>query len=163
MKASFYNYTTQTIAIFIALGTMLACDKNTFLKENYDFESKNWAIKNEPTFDFEITNPAQAYNIYYNVRNGLSYPFYNLYLKNIITDSTGKNISEKLDELILADPKTGNPHGEGVGDIFDHKLIALKNYRFPHKGKYKIKLKQYMRQNPLQDILSVGITIEIPH
>ncbi len=160
MKASFYKYFKKTIFFVSLFGSFQACDDNIVLKENYDFETKSWAIKNVPSFDFEIIDTNVRYNIYYNLRNNLSYPFYNLYLKCFLMDSSGKEVSKKLDELILINPKTGNPYGDGIGDIYSHKIIAFKNYHFPKSGKYKIKLKQYMRQNPLQDILSVGITIE---
>ena len=67
---------------------------------------------------------------------------------------------EKMDELILADEKTGKPIGSGLGDIFDHKILILKGYKFPKKGTYQIKIQQFMRQNPLPDVLSFGLAIE---
>jgi gliding motility-associated lipoprotein GldH len=69
-------------------------------------------------------------------------------------------IHQKLDELVLFDPSTGKKLGEGLGDVYDHKILAFKGFSFPKKGKYKIQVKQYMRQNPLADIVSVGFTIE---
>jgi gliding motility-associated lipoprotein GldH len=58
------------------------------------------------------------------------------------------------------DEKTGKPMGDGLGDLFDHKIIALKNYRFPRAGKYTFKVRQYMRQDPLPAILSMGVSVE---
>jgi gliding motility-associated lipoprotein GldH len=69
-------------------------------------------------------------------------------------------VEARLQELTLLDPKTGKPLGKGLGDIFDHQIVALPNYRFQKSGTYTIKLKQYMRQDPLPDVMSVGVRVE---
>ena len=150
----------QTVGGFLLMATLLGCDPNVLYKDHEDIADGKWFVKNEPTFTFEIADTAQVYNVYYLVRNNISYPYYNLYVKRFLTDSTNKNGNEALNELILMDEKTGKPLGDGLGDLFDHKIIALKNYHFPRKGKYTFKVRQYMRQDPLVDILSMGISVE---
>lgn len=135
-------------------------DPNTLYKEHIDIEDGNWFLKNEPTFTFDVADATQNYNIYYLVRNGVAYPYYNLYIKQFLMDDKKKILNEALNELVLMDERTGKPLGDGLGDLFDHKIVALKNYHFPHKGKYTFKLRQYMRQDPLPQLLSVGISIE---
>lgn len=137
-----------------------SCSDQTVFKANVDFPDNKWYIKSTPSFSFEIDDPSAAYNLYYNVRNGLSYPYYNLYVTRYLYDANGKLISSKLDELLLADAASGRPLGSGLGDIFDHKILALKQYKFPQKGKYTFKIAQYMRQNPLPEVVSVGLSIE---
>ena len=150
----------QTVGGFLLMATLLSCDPNVFYKDHIDIADGKWFVKNEPMFTFEIADTAQVYNVYYLVRNNISYPYYNLYVKRFLTDSTNKIVNEALNELILMDEKTGKPLGDGLGDLFDHKIIALKNYRFPRRGKYTFKVRQYMRQDPLVDILSMGISVE---
>lgn len=152
-------YPFKLVVCFLLLS-LLGCDKNTVFNENRDFPNAKWAIENECKFGFLIENPNQPYNVYYNVRNNLTYPYYNLFVTRTLLDATGKKIDEKMDELVLADEKTGKPIGTGLGDIFDHKILILKGYKFPKKGTYQIKIKQFMRQNPLPDVLSFGLTIE---
>jgi gliding motility-associated lipoprotein GldH len=147
--------------IFI-LFTIVSCDKKTVFNQNKDFDKAKWFIKDECKFDVTIDDASQTYKLYYNVRNNLTYPYYNLYVTRYLFDEKGSKIEEKLDEIILADEKTGKPLGTGLGDIFDHKVLITKNYKFPQKGKYTIKISQFMRQNPLPDILSFGIAIEKP-
>jgi len=86
--------------------------------------------------------------------------YHNLYLTHYLTAPDGKIIHQHLDEIILFDQTTGNPSGDGLGDIYDHKVLAFKDFKFPQKGKYKIKISQYMRQNPLLDVISAGFSIE---
>lgn len=136
------------------------CDTNAVYKAYEDIEDGKWYIKNAPSFTFEIEDASVPYNIYYNLRNSLSYGYYNLYLTRYLRDATGKEIESRLDELILMDPKTGKPNGDGLGDLFDHKVLMKRNYRFPTPGKYTMQIRQYMRQDPLLNILSVGITVE---
>lgn len=138
----------------------LGCDTNAVYKEYTDIEEGKWYIKNAPSFTFEIKDASVPYNIYYNLRNSLSYGYYNLYLTRYLRDAGGRELESRLDELLLMDPKTGKPNGDGLGDLFDHKFLMKRNYRFPKPGQYTMQIRQYMRQDPLLNILSVGITVE---
>jgi gliding motility-associated lipoprotein GldH len=147
------------LVILLALA-IVGCDTNAVYKEYTDIEDGKWYIKNAPSFTFDIKDASIPYNIYYNLRNSLSYGYYNLYLTRYLRDSTGRELESRLDELILMDPKTGKPNGDGIGDIFDHKFLMKRNYRFPKPGQYTMQIRQYMRQDPLLNVLSVGITVE---
>ncbi len=147
--------------VYLFVFTLLSCDSNAVFKDHEDIEDGKWYLKNEPSFIFEITDTTQAYNIYYLVRNSIAYPYYNLYVKRFLIDDKKKVLNEALNELILMDERTGKPLGDGLGDLFDHKIMALKSYRFPRKGKYTFKIRQYMRQDPLPEILSMGISVEL--
>ena len=147
------------IVLWIA-WLVVGCDTNAVYKEYTDIADGKWYIKNAPSFTFEIKDPSVPYNIYYNLRNSLSYGYYNLYLTRYLRDAQGKEIESRLDELLLMDPKTGKPNGDGLGDLFDHKFLMKRNYRFPKAGQYTMQIRQYMRQDPLLNILSVGITVE---
>lgn len=144
----------------VCLLFLTGCDPNTVYNTYEDIDDGQWFEKNIPAFTFQIDDASSQYNIYYNLRNSLAYPYYNLYLTRYLTDEKGKLIESRLDELILMDPKTGEPRGEGLGDLFDHKVLIKSNYRFPKAGKYTLRIKQYMRQDPLPEVLSVGIAVE---
>ncbi|GAB4008345.1 gliding motility lipoprotein GldH [Spirosoma sp. KCTC 42546] len=146
--------------ILFMVWLIAGCETNAVYKEYTDIEDGKWYIKNAPSFTFEITDASVPYNIYYNLRNSLSYGYYNLYLTRYLRDASGKELESRLDELILMDPKTGKPNGDGLGDLFDHKVLMKRNYRFPKPGKYSVQIRQYMRQDPLLNILSVGVTVE---
>lgn len=149
----------KVMVFFVAL-LALGCDTNAVYSEYTDIEDGKWYIKNAPSFTFEIKDASVPYTLYYNLRNSLSYGYYNLYLTRYLRDANGKELESRLDELLLMDPKTGKPNGSGLGDLFDHKFLIKRNYRFPKPGKYTMQIRQYMRQDPLLNILSVGITVE---
>lgn len=150
----------RLLSVLVLVLLLFGCDTNTVYKAYEDIEDGKWYIKNAPSFTFEIEDASMPYNIYYNLRNNLSYGYYNLYLTRYLRDANGKEIESRLDELILLDPKTGKPNGDGIGDLFDHKFLMKRNYRFPKPGKYTMQIRQYMRQDPLLNIQSVGITVE---
>ncbi len=145
---------------FLALAALTSCETNAVFKDNVDLQDAKWPIKTAPSFTFEIHDISKTYNLYYNLRNTKSYPYYNLYVTRTLTGPDGKTVVRNLDELILANPTTGKPTGNGLGDIYDHKFLAIKNMRFPQPGSYTFKVEQYMRQDPLPEIQSVGLTVE---
>lgn len=157
-------YSLKPLALFFAATTMLlvaACNQNALFKDHRDIEDGLWYTKITPTFEFEVSDTTQSYDIYYLIRNSVGYPYFNLFVKRRLLDgATGKEITAKLDELSLMDERTGKPLGDGLGDIFDHRILAMKAYKFSKKGTYKLKIEQFMRQNPLPEVLSVGISVE---
>ena len=147
--------------LFLALPCLLfACDEQRVYEKNVDLKDNLWYIDTIPSFTFRIEDASRPYNLYYNVRNAVSYPYYNLYVTYSLHDSTGKVLRSRLQQLQLADATTGKPLGDGLGDIYDHQILSGKNYRFPGKGAYTFRIKQYMRQDPLPAIMSVGVRVE---
>lgn len=149
------------LVIILGLFACIAsCDKSVVYKAHEDIKDGLWYIKNKPEFKVEIKDTTAKYNVYYLFRNALQYPYYNLYITRKITGPDGKEISDALEELYVSNETTGKPFGNGLGDLFDHKVLFLKNYTFPQSGEYTFQLAQSMRQNPLPFIMSVGISVE---
>lgn len=141
---------------------LFSCDENRIYEANLDIEKTDWNKNDTLVFDFNIEDPNQAYNLYYNLRYSNSYPFYNLFTKYFICDSSGVVLKSPAvaEDMYLFDVKTGKPLGKGLGDIYDQQVSFLKGYKFPAKGDYKIKVLQYMRNDPLPGIVSFGIRVE---
>ncbi|WP_026629444.1 gliding motility lipoprotein GldH [Dyadobacter alkalitolerans] len=148
------------VSIFTLCLTLSGCDENVVYKAHEDIDDGLWYIKNKPTFKVEITDTTATYNLYYLLRNTLQYPYYNMYLTRNFTGPDQKVISNTLEEVYLSNETTGKPYGHGLGDLFDHKIPFLKNYKFQKSGIYTFTLTQSMRQNPLPFVMSVGISVE---
>jgi gliding motility-associated lipoprotein GldH len=148
------------------LLTLSACNPNRVYEENVDLKSPTgdpyvWDVQQRPSFTFNITDTTVPYDVYFNVRNASGYGFYNLYLKHTLTGPDGRVVGQPLlHQMILLDPKTGEPRGAGAGDIFDHQFLALRKVKFARPGAYKLTLEQYMRQNQLPGIMSIGVGVE---
>lgn len=148
------------VLAFVSMLFLWACDSKRVVEANEELPKRNWYIDSIPSFRFKVEDASKQYNLLINVRNTESYPYYNLYLRYYLLDSTEKEIKSQQVELILMDPKTGKPTGDGLGDIYSHQYQLLGNFMFPKQGEYVVKLKQYMRQDPLPEINSVGIRLE---
>ncbi|MBU1820096.1 MAG: gliding motility lipoprotein GldH [Bacteroidetes bacterium] len=148
------------LVFLILVASEMACDENTLYKAYEDVEDGQWYVDKKFTFQFEVSDTTQPYNLYYLIRNAQQYPYYNLYLTRVMTGPDGNTLMSRLDEMYLSDQTTGKPRGSGLGDLFDHKIRFLHNYRFPKAGKYTVTLAQSMRQNPLPYILGVGLSVE---
>ncbi len=141
------------------------CDPNRVYEKNTDLKSPSgdayvWDVQQRPSFSFDIADTTARYDLYFNVRNAADYGFYNLYLKHTLTGPDGRLVGPPLlHQMVLMDPKTGEPLGAGAGDIFDHQFLALPRQRFARPGTYKLTLEQYMRQNQLPGIMAVGVRV----
>jgi len=148
------------IGLLICGFVLFSCDTNRVLDDNRDFDEAFWHKDSVVSLEFEIEEVGSAYNIYANIRNAQNYPFYNLYYKYTLSGSEGGELEQALENINLFDPKTGEPYGDGLGDLFDHRQLILENYRFPEAGRFSIKLEQFMRRDSLPLILSVGARVE---
>lgn len=151
---SFFGFTIIIILFF-------SCDDERIYERNIDFNSPYWLISEKPEFEFEISDTAQPYNLYCNVRNSLDYPFARIFVTYYLQDSSTYLIEKNLIGQLLFDDKTGKPHGNsGLGDIYDQRIQVKKNFRFKNPGKYRIKFEQFMRTDTLSGILAVGLRVE---
>ncbi len=148
--------------ILLALTTVLiSCETNRVYETNHDFEDRTWKINETQEFEFRIDDPKKRYNLHYNVRNSLDYPFSRIFVTYHLQDSLGNELQTKLTMQDLFDQKTGVPFGtSSLGDIYDHRFLLLDNYEFKFPGKYKLKLEQYTRQDTLLGVLAIGVRVE---
>lgn len=151
----------SVFGFIIITGLFFSCDEERVFEKNTDFNSRFWLVSEKPEFEFEITDTLQAYNLYCNIRNSVSYPYARIFLTYYLQDSTGSELEKKLVSKLLFDDKTGEPHGaSGLGDIYDHRVPLKINYQFERLGKYRIKFEQFMRTDTLSGILAVGLRVE---
>lgn len=149
------------LTVLCAAAALWACDSTRVYEKNQDFTARHWLVSEQPSFEFEVSDVRKPYNLYFNVRNAVSYPDANLYFTYYLTDSTGTMLRKALVSEFLFDRKTGEPFGSSVlGDIYDHQFLLLKDYMFARPGKYTMRYEQFMRRDTLNDILAVGLRVE---
>ncbi len=142
----------------------MQCCTPAVYEKNYDIPNNKWKMENTLNFTFKIEDIKAEYNFFYNIRHNLEYPCYNMYVKYFLEDAQGKEIKNNLQDITLFDAKTGKPLGSGLGGVYSNQLAnpELVKFKFPKKGNYTLKIKQYMREkhNPLKGVLNMGIRIE---
>jgi gliding motility-associated lipoprotein GldH len=137
-----------------------SCDRGRLFEAKKDFEDRYWASNETVEFEFNIEDASQPYDLLYNVRNTNAYPFQNLYLQYYLEDSTGHVVSKELNNILLFDPVTGIPKGDGLGDIYSLQKTFLKDYIFESSGSYRIRIDHHMRKDTLPEIVSITFRIE---
>ena len=152
-----YSPFTFHYLIFIFLF-FSSCDNNVVFEENIKFPENRWEQKNNIVFTTDIKDTLTPFNIFINVRNAGGYQFSNLFVFFTTQTPSGKRERDTI-ELTLANP-SGKWLGDGLGDIWDNRLLFKNNFLFPEKGKYIFTLEQAMRIDPLPQLMDIGIRIE---
>ena len=138
-----------------------SCDSNRVYEGKIDFSDRYWVFNNPAEFEFEIYETDRPHNLLFNIRNTAKYPYQNIYLQYYLEDSTGRLLSKDLKNIQLFNAITGVPYGNGIGDLYDIEKTFLEQFSFEYKGKYKLRIDQFMRQDSLPEIMSVGLRVEL--
>jgi len=140
---------------------LYSCDTQRVYEKNKSFEKRRWVISDTARFTFKVVDTTTRFNLLMNVRNTVDYPYARLFVNYSLQDSTGRQLVNQLSMNDLFDQKTGRPFGESsIGDIYDHQLPLLKNYRFPNRGSYVLVFQQQMRQDTIPGVLAIGLRLE---
>jgi gliding motility-associated lipoprotein GldH len=151
----------RKILFFVMVVMMVACDDTRVFEQYHDFDEHPWKVSEKPKFEFSIDDQQAKYNVYSNVRNAVSYPWSRFFMTYYLADSTGVTLKKNLMNEFLFDSKSGAPLGDsGLGDIYDHQFLLLKDFQFPYKGKYAMEFEHFMRTDSLEGVLAVGLRIE---
>ena len=144
-------------AFFIATF-FISCDKHRVFEENKEIPDNVWNMDNKLIFEVNITDTLSNHNFFINIRNADSYPYSNLFLF-VTTGFPNGKMSRDTVECTLAD-QNGNWLGDGLGDLWDNKILFKQGVRFPLKGKYTFEFEQAMRIENLPMIVDEGLRIE---
>lgn len=144
----------------ITLSLLLAgCDPDRVYEQNEDISDAVWRAEDIKRFTFPIDDVSQAYDLSFNIRNTLSYPFQNIYINYELLDSVDNVIKSEMKQFYLFDSKTGAPQGDGMGDLFDNQFPIVEGHRFTRPGEYSVAFQQFMRLDSLPMVVSIGLRV----
>jgi len=148
------------VTLILSIILLSACDSTKVYENFADFDEGFWHQDSVVSFSFTIEDASQPYHLKAQFRNAQTYPYHNMYYRYTLKDANDSVLSEEQKQIFLFDPKTGEPHGSGLGDLFDNSQIVLENYTFSNSGNYSVDMKQFMRLDTLPSLLSVGWRVE---
>src|SRR5690606_19174232 len=96
--------------IIFAIFVLTSCNSDRIFEENIDFDQKIWVASDTLKFTFRVENARDNYDVFYNIRNTITYPFQNLYINYSLENQKGDTIAQDLVNMTLFDPKTGKPY-----------------------------------------------------
>ncbi|MEP6583738.1 MAG: gliding motility lipoprotein GldH [Ginsengibacter sp.] len=147
------------ISILIPAVIIGSCIKIDQFEKTVTITSGQWSYNNTPAFTFNITDTNSLYNLYIVLRHTDAYNYNNIWLR-LSTQFPGDSARLQNVNLGLANDVKGW-EGTGMDDIFEvRKNISRGPIAFKKPGKYTFIVSQIMRENPLKDILDVGVRVE---
>ena len=144
-------------SIFILIFISLSCSMPKY-SNYYSFKDQIWHQDSSIVFNYNnLSNSNLKFEISISYSN--SYPFQNLYASYSLLDSEKNIINTKMIELQLFDKKNGIPLGSGIYNNFVVDSIFLQTDQLIENEKYQLLVKHSMRENYLNGVIRLGISI----
>lgn len=146
--------------LFLLLFSGFACCNSDFSHTQIkEIPVSGWNKDSVLTYDFKVEGPIAPVDFLYQVQFNEDYSFENIWLDYSLIGPKGEILTASRDNLTLFEPKTGKPLGVGGKNRIFLDAYFLKGVRLKDTGRYQLKLKQYMRQDHLLGIQSMGLKV----
>lgn len=152
-KSNFF----KSYILFVLAGLLIACNPDRIFEDYQGMETLQWAISDTVTFELDPEKTEQVLPTI-GIRYNDQYEYHNLYVKFLMTDSLGVSLQDSLINIELFDSKTGEPLGEGFGNVFT-KYDTLPFGNLDENRFVRIHFLQYMRKEQIDGIEAVGLKI----
>ena len=146
--------------LFFIIG---GCTQLALYERSVPLPQQQWKSDYIPVFDFTISDTSAFYNVALVFRHHDRYRYNNIWLRVSITDPQAKTRSFDTD-LLLGTNESGWL-GTGMDDIYEHRIslqkeLLEKGVSFRQAGNYRFSIEQLMREDPLQEVMNIGIRVE---
>jgi gliding motility-associated lipoprotein GldH len=149
------------VFLLIAISVQIiavSCTTIDVYEKSVAIPNHAWQTSFRPSFDFTIKDTSTFYQLFLVLRHNEKYRYNNIYV-NLYAKVPGQDSIEKIQrDLLLATNEKGWL-ATGMDDIYDHRL-KLGEPQALKAGKYTFTVEQIMRDNPLPNVLDVGIRVE---
>ena len=144
--------------ILLTLYIIPGCTSIDLYEKSVTIPRHAWENSFTPSFDFTIKDTTLPYKLFLVLRHNEKYNYNNIYV-NVYVKGPGQDTAQKIQQnLILATNEKGWL-ASGMDDIYDHR-IPLGPEQSLKAGNYQFTIEHIMRENPLNNVLNVGLRIE---
>jgi gliding motility-associated lipoprotein GldH len=157
----FRNICLVTLAAICSQLVTVSCTPIDIYEKSVSIPGHSWKNNYKPSFTFTIKDTSSPYQIFLILRHNDKYSFNNIYI-NLTTKQPGADSTQTgMYDLRLATDNEGWL-ASGMDDIYEHRisLTPVDGRRFIKPGDYTFSIEQIMRENPLNNVLNVGLRIE---
>ena len=141
---------------------LASCTSIDLYEKSVSIPGHSWKSSFKPSFTFTIKDTSVPYKLYFIIRHNDQYNFNNIYI-NLITKQPSSDSAQTIRfPLELAKNETGWD-ATGMDDIYEHRIPLTppgENFYFRKRGDYTFSIGQIMREDPLNNVLNVGLRIE---
>jgi gliding motility-associated lipoprotein GldH len=152
----------QFLGCILLLFLLQACTRIDLYERVADMPAQTWPGSFKPSFTFDIKDTTAPYQLFLILRHNNKYNYNNIWL-NVYRKTPGGQVSKVPYELQLATNERGWL-AEGMDDLYEHRIPltppANDSFYFNKPGPYTFTVEQIMREDPLQNVLNVGLRLE---
>ena len=144
--------------ILLTSYILSSCTTIDLYEKSVTIPKHQWNSSFKPAFDFTIKDTSAPYKVFFIIRHNEQYNFNNIFV-NLYVKGPGQDTVQKIQQdLVLATNEKGWL-ASGMDDIYEHRiqLGAEQNLKAGH---YTFTIEQIMREDPLANVLNVGLRIE---
>jgi gliding motility-associated lipoprotein GldH len=147
------------LPIPLCMVLLFSCRQIEVFEKNTAIPNYEWHQNLAATGTFIIEDTLASYNLLLVIRHTDAYAYNNIWLNVGLQSPEDSMYYQKID-LSLGNDATGW-EGTGMNDIWEvRKLLNGQPRRFKKKGVYHFSILQIMRDEPLKNIMSVGLRVE---
>ncbi len=147
------------VLLLIISQLLNSCTTTNVFEKNVPIPGHKWESSFQPKIEFDITDTTSTYNVYMVLRHTNEYNYNNLWVKSSVKEPGSTEWKTGQYDLLLANNDKGWL-GTGMDDIFEHRILIQPQTKFKKSGKYEYSIQQIMREDPLLDVLNIGLRIE---
>ena len=143
---------------FLSSYIFLSCTTIDLYEKAVTIPKHQWSSSFKPSFDFTIKDTSAPYRLFLILRHNEKYNFNNIFV-NVYVKGPRQDTAQKIQQdLVLATNEKGWL-ASGMDDIYEHR-VQLGSDQSLKAGKYTFTIEQIMREDPLENVINVGLRIE---
>jgi gliding motility-associated lipoprotein GldH len=135
-----------------------SCTTIDLYEKSVSIPGHSWKSDFKPSFTFTIKDTVPAYQLYLILRHNDKYNYNNIYI-NLTAKFPGNDSARKIRKDLLLATNDKGWLASGMDDIYEHR-IPLGDPELLKAGNYIFTIEQIMREDPLKNVLDVGLRIE---
>lgn len=150
------------ILIFICCSIFLSCGTIDLYERVVAIPKHKWQSNFKPSFKFTIKDTTSPYQLFLILRHNERYNYNNLWVNLYTVVPGSKTATRSQYELPLATNDKGWL-ATAMDDIYEHRIALTplnQKLYFRKAGEYTFTIEHIMREDPLENIMNVGLRIE---
>ena len=148
------------LPLLVLCAVLNSCREIDLYEKNIAVPNMQWFNNYNATGSFIIKDTNSTYNVFLVLRHTDAYRYNNLWLNIGLQPPGTEALQYQKINLSLSNDAKGW-EGVGMNDIWEvRKLISGVPKKFIKAGQYNFSITQLMRDNPLLNVISVGMSIQ---
>lgn len=145
------------LCLFFIFSFCISCADNHFRQFDILPEDQRWLASDKKTYEFDIEDETQPYNITFQFSHVYGYQFASIPL-NVSIENPEGTIEEMAIDLKIAED-SGKQLADCSGDVCD-LFYKIKEKTKLQKGRYKITVSHNFKGPYLPNVIGIGLKIE---